>query len=337
MRKVLTIGISALLAGLGSQAANSMLKTEKEDISHQYTHLIETYQSQAFEPLSQAALFLGQPALQNSYQTAAVHFITNDGKVSFDGFPEFNDETPEKCKNLGYTQTSCTGGSPADVCPYNSSYFKECCTSDYKYTECDYPLVKSSESCGGKYKCVCDTTLYPVTGCASPQIPVSGSENSCTAYGVTRYAECICPSGYTETCEGQNMQGKGEGCTKNGETLYTGCECKSGYNLTCSGEGNSPAKPTDYCLKDGIKYYNNCNVCLFRCTIAEADKQPDVIYEYEECSQKYCDIGCATGYVDWCVKPETDCAKLGYTKSAGQCPGVYLQCPYNAASVFCED
>ena len=133
------------------------------------------------------------------------------------------------------------------------------------------------------------------------------------------------------------MQGKGTGCTKNGTTKYTACECKAGYNLTCSGSGGSPARPTDYCLKDGIKYYNSCNTCAFRCSIAEADKQPGIVYEYEECSKKYCDIGCATGYVDWCVKPETDCAKLGYTKSASQCANGYLKCPYNSAAVFCED
>ena len=63
MRKVLTISISALLTGLASPAAYSAVITTNEEASHQYTHLIETYQSQIFEPLSQAALLVGSLTL----------------------------------------------------------------------------------------------------------------------------------------------------------------------------------------------------------------------------------------------------------------------------------
>ena len=299
--------------------------------------LIDTYQ--AFESMPQAGLFLEQPAsLSHFPKLAAVHFLTKENGLNF-GSPEFPDITAEQCKKLGYTVTSCPGGTLIDACPYNSSYHKTCCSSEYKYTASNCSLLNTtSASCGGKYKdCDCNATMYPVTSCTSPQVVATGSGSSCTVNGVKRYSECICPSSYSETCTGQNMQGKGTGCTKNGTTKYTACECKAGYNLTCSGSGGSPARPTDYCLKDGIKYYNSCNTCAFRCSIAEADKQPGIVYEYEECSKKYCDIGCATGYVDWCVKPETDCAKLGYTKSASQCANGYLKCPYNSAAVFCED
>lgn len=279
-----------------------------------------------------------EASLSHFPKLAAVHFLTKENGLNF-GSPEFPDITAEQCKKLGYTVTSCPGGTLIDACPYNSSYHKTCCSSEYKYTASNCSLLNTtSASCGGKYKdCDCNATMYPVTSCTSPQVVATGSGSSCTVNGVKRYSECICPSSYSETCTGQNMQGKGTGCTKNGTTKYTACECKAGYNLTCSGSGGSPARPTDYCLKDGIKYYNSCNTCAFRCSIAEADKQPGVVYEYEECSKKYCDIGCATGYVDWCVKPETDCAKLGYTKSASQCPDGYLKCPYNSAAVFCED
>ena len=289
----------------------------------------------------------GYASLKQYRKLASVYFLTSEKGLEFETC--FGDDcgggitpTPgKKCKDEGYTLETCATGTPADFCPYNHNYFRSCntCDSSYQYTSCDYPLTLSSDSCGGKYKCVCDTTLYPVTAssCAAPMVPASGDGSSCTANGETRYSECVCPSSYTETCTAQNMQGKGTGCTKNGETLYAACECKPGYNLTCSGDGNSPVKPTDYCLKDGIKYYDNCNSCPFRCTIAEADKQPGIAYEYEECSKKYCDIGCATGYIDWCEKPETDCATLGYTKSASQCANGYLKCPYNSAAVFCED
>jgi len=299
--------------------------------------LIDTYQ--AFESMPQAGLFLEQPAsLSHFPKLAAVHFLTKENGLNF-GSPEFPDITAEQCKKLGYTVTSCPGGTLIDACPYEPSYYKTCCSSEYKYNKDNCSLLNTTgTSCGGKYKdCDCNATMYPVTSCTSPQVVATGSGSSCTVNGVKRYSECICPSSYSETCTGQNMQGKGTGCTKNGTTKYTACECKAGYNLTCSGSGGSPARPTDYCLKDGIKYYNSCNTCAFRCSIAEADKQPGIVYEYEECSKKYCDIGCATGYVDWCVKPETDCAKLGYTKSASQCPDGYLKCPYNSAAVFCED
>ncbi len=301
--------------------------------------LIDTYQ--AFESMPQAGLFLEQPAsLSHLPKLAAVHFLTKENGVNF-GVPEFNDPTVGTCQRKGYILTKCEteGTYPALLCPDNSSYFKTCCGSEYKYTASNCSLLNTtSASCGGKYKdCDCNATMYPVTSCTSPQVVATGSGSSCTVNGVKRYSECICPSSYSETCTGQNMQGKGTGCTKNGTTKYTACECKAGYNLTCSGSGGSPARPTDYCLKDGIKYYNSCNTCAFRCSIAEADKQPGIVYEYEECSKKYCDIGCATGYVDWCVKPETDCAKLGYTKSASQCSDGYLKCPYNSAAVFCED
>ena len=281
-----------------------------------------------------------EASLSHLPKLAAVHFLTKENGLNFgSGGLEFSDNTAEQCKELGYTVTSCPGGTLIDACPYNSSYYKTCCGSEYKYTASNCSLLNTtSESCGGKYKdCDCNATMYPVTSCTSPQVVATGSGSSCTADGITRYSECVCPSSYSETCTGQNMQGKGTGCTKNGTTKYTACECKAGYNLTCSGSGGSPARPTDYCLKDGIKYYNSCNTCAFRCSIAEADKQPGIVYEYEECSKKYCDIGCATGYIDWCEKPETDCAKLGYTKSASQCANGYLKCPYNSAAVFCED
>ena len=339
MRKVLTISISALLTGLGSQAAYSTLITTNENVSHQYTHLTETYQSQTFESLSQAVLFSEQPALNASYKLAAVHFITDNGEVIFLGQTEFKDETIIRCQSLGYTLTSCGSGSPKEVCPYNSSYFKSCCSADYKYDadDCVFPLTKSTDTCGGKYSCYCDTALYPVTGCTSPQIPQSGSGSSCVFGGKTYYAGCACPDSYIETCSGNNLQGKGSGCSQNGETRYMSCECKSGYNLTCTGEGSSPLNPTDYCLLNGIKYYNTCKVCEKRCQVAEEDKLPNIIYEYEECSQKYCDIGCAVGYVDWCVKPEIDCVKLGYVKTVNECLNGYLKCPYNSTAGFCED
>ena len=272
-----------------------------------------------------------QASIKHYPQLASVQFITGDGALVFNP-PSFSDPSVGVCTEKGYSLTECGEGQiPGNLCPYNSAYFDKCCDSAYKYSksECAAPLTISSDSCGGKYKCYCDTSKYKYTSCTAPQV-LGGS--SCSQGGTTRYSDCVCPSNYNQTCTSQNQQGSGTGCTYGGTTKYTACQCKSGYTMTCSEKG--PVTPSDYCLLNGIKYYNNCKTCDYKCTL---DSCPaGVSCTYEECSQKYCAVGCATNYTDWCTKPETDCAKLGYTKSASQCPDGYLTCPYNSAAVFCE-
>ena len=336
MRKVVTIGLSGLVVCSFAGAGYSSLTPGTAEFSQQYTHLIETNQSQTSESLSQTLSLelpdTGSVSVKNFPKLANVTFITGGDKVNF-STPEFLDTSADDCKRFGYTLTSCnTGYWKSNFCPYKNEYFKQCCADKYKYTadHCSYPNELSSDSCGGKYRCICNRTLYPVESCAAPQVV---SNDSCTEDGKKYYSECICPSNYTETCTGQNQQGRGTGCTYNGTTKYTACECKPGYNQTCTELG--PVTPSDYCLMNNIKYYNNCKTCANKCKL---DSCPNgVVCTLEDCSGKYCDIGCATGYVNWCTKPETDCAKLGYTKSVSQCAGDYLQCPYNSAAVFCED
>ena len=274
----------------------------------------------------------GSVSVKNFPRLANVTFITGDKQLDF-GNIEFADPYDQICKSMGYAQTSCAAGYwKFDFCRYSNAYFKQCCADKYKYTadSCSYPNELSSDGCGGKYRCICNRTLYPVESCVSPQV-VSG--DACTEDGKKYYSECVCPSNYTETCTGQNQQGRGTGCTYNGTTKYTACECKPGYNQTCTELG--PVTPSDYCQMNGIKYYNNCKTCENKCKL---DSCPaGVSCTLEDCSGKYCDVGCATGYVNWCTKPETDCAKLGYTKSVSQCSDGYLQCPYNSAAVFCEE
>ena len=274
----------------------------------------------------------GSVSVKNFPKLANVTFITGDKQLDF-GNVEFVDPYDQICKSMGYAQTSCAAGYwKFDFCRYSNAYFKQCCADKYKYTadSCSYPNELSSDGCGGKYRCICNRTLYPVESCASPQV-VSG--DACTEDGKKYYSECVCPSNYTETCTGQNQQGRGTGCTYNGTTKYTACECKPGYNQTCTELG--PVTPSDYCQMNGIKYYNNCKTCENKCKL---DSCPaGVSCTLEDCSGKYCDVGCATGYVNWCTKPETDCAKLGYTKSVSQCSDGYVRCPYNSAAVFCEE
>ena len=297
MRKQLAIGVSVLaLTAWGGVSENSVVLNQ--GVTHQCTHLIETSQSQTYEPLSRASLEIGLPNRFN-FKTASVSFITGSDNLTFE-VPEFIDDSPDRCKQLGYTQTSCTSGTPTTFCPYNNTYFKDCCDAQYKYSkeECTYPKTVSGDSCGGKYMCYCDRSLYPETKCASPMMPESG--DSCVEDGVTYYAKCVCPAYHDKTCDGQNQQGVGEGCTQDGVTKYSSCQCKSGYNMTCSDMG--PVTPSDYCLKDGIKYYNNCKTCENKCNL---DSCPaGLVCNFEECSQKYCATGCAVGTVDldnyWC-------------------------------------
>ena len=241
----------------------------------------------------------GSVSVKNFPKLANVTFITGDKQLDF-GNVEFVDPYDQICKSMGYAQTSCAAGYwKFDFCRYSNAYFKQCCADKYKYAadSCSYPNELSSDGCGGKYRCICNRTLYPVESCVSPQV-VSG--DACTEDGKKYYSECVCPSNYTETCTGQNQQGRGTGCTYNGTTKYTACECKPGYNQTCTELG--PVTPSDYCQMNGVKYYNNCKTCENKCKL---DSCPvGNICEYEDCSQKYCTIGCATGYKDldnyWC-------------------------------------
>lgn len=343
MRIIKTIIFCVCTAVYLSAAAQAKYTNHQQVNSsdHHRIPLIELSQNQNFEfrPQTPALDLPETGSVKNFPKVAAVHFLGNERGISFDT-PAFEDGTIQACKNAGYDRTSCAQGtSPASFCPYNNAYFKDCCGAEYKYSKsnCSYPSTVSSESCGGKYRCYCDRALYPIesaAGCTSPKIPTN---DACIENGKAYYSACVCPSSYDKTCTEQNQVGSGTGCNQNGTTKYTSCQCKPGYNLTCSGEGNSPAKPTDYCLLNGIKYYDNCNTCPNKCTVADADKVAGVSYEYEECSKKYCAIGCAINYQNWCKMPETDCATLGYTKSASMCSDGYLKCPYNDAAVFCED
>ena len=134
------------------------------------THLIDTNQNQFFETLPRAGLDINLPK-RFHFKTASVSFITGNSELVF---PEFPDVSVDQCKNFGYTLTSCPNGNPSGICPYNTSYFKECCDVRYKYNkkDCTYPNTVSGDSCGGKFMCYCDRSLYPETKCISPMIAI---------------------------------------------------------------------------------------------------------------------------------------------------------------------
>ena len=300
MRKVVAIGLSGLVVCSFAGAGYSSLTPGAAELSHQYTHLIETNQSQTCESLSQSALFAERTvSVSRGVKVASVSFIAGGKQLDF-GNIDFEDPTIELCKKEGYTQTSCPSGqNPGTYCPYSRTYFDKCCDSRYKYEKsaCTYPNTISGDSCGGRFMCYCDRSLYPVESCASPKVTTN---DSCTEEGKRYYSGCVCPSNYNQTCDGQNQQGVGEGCNDNGTVKYTSCQCKAGYSMTCTDIG--PVTPSDYCLMNGIKYYNNCKTCENKCTL---DSCPaGVSCTLEECSGKYCAVGCAVDYKDldnyWC-------------------------------------
>lgn len=206
---------------------------------------------QAFE--SESALALTLPSA-NSFKIAAVNFITGNNQLDF-GNVEFEDLTIQRCISGGYSQTSCLPSFiQTDLCPHNNSYFKTCCDPRYKYTpdECPYPSSLSTESCGGKFMCFCDRELFPVASCPEPKIATG---NSCAEANGIFYQSCACPTIYDKTCSEPNQEGEGMPC----DNKYFSCRCRDGYSLTC--KENGPLIPTDFCLKEGVKYYNSCNSC----------------------------------------------------------------------------
>ena len=242
----------------------------------------------------------GSVSVKNFPRLANVTFITGGSRLDF-GNVEFEDASVQACQKRGYNLTACDGGYwQYDFCPYNNEYFRQCCADKYKYTadSCSYPNELSSDGCGGKYRCICNRTLYPVESCASPQVV---SDDSCIEGNKKYYSECLCPSNYNQICDGKNQEGNGEGCTYQGTTQYTGCRCKNGYNMTCGDLG--PVTPSDYCLMNGIKYYNNCKTCENKCSLTACPT--GVVCEKENCSGKYCPVGCAVNYKDldnyWCA------------------------------------
>ena len=153
--------------------------------------LIDTNQSQSLEAVSTADGNLRLP----SCKLAGVYFITGNNGQTFDNEAkdnDFTDPTGDNCKRLGFAVTSCASGLFNRACPYNDRIYDKCCEASYTYeaSNCPAPRKLSSETCGGKHRCYCDTAQYPFASCNDPQI----KGNACTDDGGTRYATCVCPN-----------------------------------------------------------------------------------------------------------------------------------------------
>ena len=276
------------------------------------TRLIDTNQSQSLEAVSTADGNLRLP----SYKLAGVYFITGNNGQTFDNEAkdnDFTDPTGDNCKRLGFAVTSCASGLFNRACPYNDRIYDKCCEASYTYeaSNCPAPRKLSSETCGGKHRCYCDTAQYPFASCSDPQI----KGNACTDDGGTRYATCVCP----------NPVSTPYGC----ETYYAapcGSVCKKAYADNCR---NRTAVQTPYgCEKSFAD-------CSSKCEKAYSDncRNRNAVSAPYGCQQVYgdCQSKCEVAYPDNCHKQNAVSIP-----SNASCSSYYSDCSSKCSAWKCN-
>jgi len=140
------------------------------------------------------------------------------GIDTFGGYVDPSDNLRDQCAKAGYEteRSKCTpddGMQITDYCPYDSNFVK-CCSLDYQYDSCPSPLIQIGK-CGNKYKCACDTSLYPYSQSGSRSCPdnarVSGASCAQVSYDTTTkqaitdlyFSDCHCDTGIYPYLEGQ--------------------------------------------------------------------------------------------------------------------------------------
>ncbi len=297
--------------------------------------LIDTNQSQSLEaiPLTE------QNNSLSSYKLAGVHFIVDAtkkqqvwGSSGLDN--EFTDPTGDNCKRLGFAVTSCASGLFNRACPYNDKIYDKCCDASYHFTasQCTSPRKLSTDTCGGKYSCLCSTSTYPFASCNDPQIKGS----SCTDDKGTRYATCVCP----------NSVSTPYGC----ETYYAapcGSVCKKAYADNCR---NRTAVQTPYGCQT---YFSDCSS---KCQKAYADncRNRTAVSAPYGCQQAYsdCQSKCEVAYADNCRNRTavqtpygcqtyfSDCSSKCQKAYADNCrnrTAAIASCPANATCSYFAD
>ena len=201
----------------------------------------------------------------------------------------------DECIREGYTaRSNCEatiGKYIAEYCPFSSNY-GTCCSRENKFVSCVYPLQKSGNACGGKYKCVCDKATYKYTAeiCAATNARIGGAacseevltSGSNTLTTNTYYSECRCDrglypyytgtdnkSGYGMRCDPNSKEeDRGQKCTEyrsdgSSEVFYASCPCNTETypvtSLSClpyEADDNSGR-----CFSGGTWYYENCTSC----------------------------------------------------------------------------
>ena len=205
-----------------------------------YASLVDTSQNQTFESRPQAAAVSKRPVSSPFIKLAAVHFIANDGNLSF-GNQEFLPE--DICKQGGYTHKGCPAGYvKGEACPEDGSYVKDCIDPDTW----------------------CKNNGYEITGCQVPQYP----QGACP-YGSGYYKSCetdnirACKElGYSLTCEAGKVGDTNQSCPYN--ESYKKCVCNpcGGYGYTASEANAQGYTPGEVCNSCGtMKYKRSANAC----------------------------------------------------------------------------
>ena len=289
---------------------------------------------------------------------AKVHFIvdTND-KLGFDNIEQsFDHDNVNRCKTLGFNKTGACGANErvSRYCPYDNSYYDQCCDLNFGYAkaECSYPNTISGNSCGGKFKCYCDRSIYPytATSCPSPKIH---NEDKCAevTYSAGKattsvyYSDCLCPSTWI-TCDSSiHQKGNGTACEYNGVTTYASCSCEAGYSLLCDEFG--PQSPMDYCFLKGTKYYKTCKTEKDVCESLGYKYSKDEPCDADSVIASYCPRGSGNTYFSCKIDPDKYCKNRGYTQAAcgtyetqssSKCnvPGYGVQESYRKCNATCK-
>ena len=214
---------------------------------------------------------------------------------------DYDLDNEERCRQEGYTQTSCLPGEvPSNYCIYDSTYFEEC-TCPSGYTTCEPPYYGVGTACGIKYaSCEKDIEracqeLNPgyVDECGTGQ---QLSNDRCS-YDNT-YGTCC------NTCEGYDNTSIPEGYVQDGEAC-TGCDGQEHYKIKpnpCDGfmdcGSMGPDTGATNCLSGSTTMYDNCKACP---NLGEYTTCPScTICQYEECSGLWYATGCATNCTDYC-------------------------------------
>lgn len=207
--------------------------------------------------------------------SAGVNFILNHNEIANSSNERKEDgDLAAKCHAQGFpvSSSSCTGATlPGLLCPLSPAYTDECCSNRYSYvvtSSCSNGTRPSSDTCGGRYKCICDPIIYPkgydrerctgkftydeVNYCAETYTDESGVRHE-----VRYFKNCTCSANYARCNSSYRLHGVGDSCSYNGNIYYASCACDSGYNKLCEASGAKDS--SDYCLFNSKKYYRLCN------------------------------------------------------------------------------
>ena len=246
-------------------------------------------------------------------------------------------DNEERCRQEGYTQTSCPEGQePSNTCPYDSTYFEKCVSScPSNYVTCEVPYYGVGEACDGKYaSCEKDTER-------ACQELNPGYVNECGTGQQLSSDRCSYDSSYgtcCNTCAGYDNTTIPDGYVQDGESC-TGCDGQEHYKIKpnpCDGYMDcgsmGPDTGAKSCLSGSTTMYDNCKACPNLGTLTSCPEP--FTCTYEECSGLWYKTGCQSGY-DWDASSQTctcdssykyTCNRSNEIPNGSSCEGKYQSC-----------